>query len=297
VPRVYEPASPNRAPEEVDAARLFNLLTGLDCHQLDGAIEGENLADFMLASASGDLVGTLEVTQHTNPAARSTAGALDKYVRIDGSGLSGYWQVTVEVGVRAKGSLATEVEELLILLEVEGHDRVWSGDELGRSLRLDNNGIISAAKLSGCTRRGASVLCVDPGGTTSRDVLADVVEREVEKNQVKLQPSQGQQRHLLVWLEWACDDGADAMAAAIRRQVPGPAPRRPIPNVNCTVWLAVPGQQWALRWRHQDGWCIVTARGERAVGTERAASVASSTGCDDITVRARTVDAESLAQP
>ena len=88
-------------------------------------------------------------------------------------------------------------------------------------------------------------------------MLAEVAEREALNNQTKLTSSAAREAHLWIWLEFDADDGADAMAHSVAEGLIGGPPRDPDLKLPCTVWLAVPTDNFAVRWREQDGWAVI----------------------------------------
>jgi hypothetical protein len=246
------------AAEEVEASRLFELLTNSRCRELDGMAHGSGLADFTVVDADGTDIGTLEVTRATDQTSLATAGAMRNVKRWDLSGTTDIWHVTVVPGADAK-TLRDKVQTIVDRLVADDIESVQRQQPLGKELGLGSDRIVGV--LRGPAASGgvgiASVMVSGPGGSTGRDILAEVAEAEFSKNANKMVAGGGRTAHLWVWLTWEQPDGADVMAASVRRGDPGPLPRTPHLALNCTIWLAVPGQTWALRWRHSDGWTII----------------------------------------
>jgi hypothetical protein len=252
--------------EEVQAARQFHDLTGLVCEQLDGATGGSGQPDFsVLRTSSGCLgitprrkeVGTLEVTRATHQPSRGLQGAMNKQASLGQHNLahtSRMWHVQVDPDASAK-TVAADIQRIVDDMEQLGADRANRWEAVGKSLNFAASHITSVRRGDVHTPPRASLQVVGLGGSTSRDVLADVAEIEVANNSKKLQPARGLERHLWVWLEFDAPDAPDAMAYSIAKGLPGGMPRDPVLNPDCTVWLAIPEQRWTLRWRGQS-WSV-----------------------------------------
>ena len=250
--------------DEVHAARLFADITGFECDNLDGATGVSGLADFSVWNTrTGCLgrprrrrVGTLEVTRAANQEARHTQGAVRAQFRRNQLGLartSCIWHIQIIPGTQPR-SLGADVQRLVDHFERKRLDGASQWDLEGRALGLAQMGITSIRRGLHDPHPCASVIVVAPGGWTSRDVLADIVESEVSNNLAKVTPQSGLEAHLWIWLEFDTPSGADAMAHSIVDGTPGRLPRRPLLPVLCAVWLAVPHDRWAVRWRLEDGW-------------------------------------------
>lgn len=233
---------------------MFSELTALTCCPLDGRAPGDNLPDFKILD-HGNQIGTLEVTRATDERALEAQGAV-KDNRFELQRTSRTWSVMVEPTTIVKG-LGGVIQQIVDHLERKGLDRVSRWQPLGQKLGLANNGITCVARVPAATEPVASVMVVGLGGPTARDVLAEVAEREVAKNVKKVGPPSPLAGHLWVWLEFEAPDGASAMAYSIQDGLPGRPPRRPRLDAPCTVWLAIHGERWALRWRDTDGWTLV----------------------------------------
>lgn len=239
-------------PEEIEAARLFPLLTGLRCEELDGSSPESGLPDFSLWDGRTE-IGTLEVTQHTNREALATIGAAAKLGR-QLVGTVGTWRIDIEPSTQVRGLLA-RAQPLIESAVTAGETHVSRLGAVGPSLAVA--GILHLTCLAPQGPDEALIIVSEIGGATSRDVLADAVEEAVAANSTKLGAAGGVERHLLVWLDWYAPAGADAMASSFAEGLPGEPPRTPSVALDCCVWLCVTGKPWAVRWQNSSGWDVV----------------------------------------
>ncbi len=241
------------SPDEEEAARRFAQLTGWTCRPLDAVVAVSGAPDFEVSSGASQL-GTLEVTRAIDQATRGTQGVLSSKT-FDLTGTSHMWHVQIEPTTPITGLLPA-IQAIVDHLERAGEHSVNQWNSFGKGLGLAADGIRSVIRgpVDGTPRAG--VIAVGSGGPTSRDVLAEVIEREVANNANKLVTAPPLEGHLWIWLEWDEPRGADAMAFSIRDGLPGALPRAPVVKAPCPVWLAVTGQHWALRSHPGHGWKV-----------------------------------------
>lgn len=186
-----------------------------------------SLPDFELFD-NGSAVGVLEVTRWADPVFRSTVGSLKKKpVHLPGSQHNWHAQLTPGLDLKALRQAlprhASDLENRSVDVVSGLHvDPTWS------HLQALGIQLIRRGAPSPDARLHPTV--VAPGGSTSREILADIVESEVSNNLAKLQYGSGPERHLWVWLEYDGPEGADVMVMSMVDQLPGSTPR-------CRWWL------------------------------------------------------------
>ena len=215
--------------DEVEASRLFPLLTGRQCEELDGTSVASGQPDFKLLDSAGIQVGTLEVTQHTDQKAMATAGAANKVDWSLPAGL-GTWRLDVEIGAQM-GTIMNTVIPIVQQAAAADEDTVTRSG--ANATAMAPNKILRVRCLDPSGPDEVWPMVSPDGGATSRDVLADVAEQEVAANVSKLGPVSGLERHLLVWLRSTLDT-----FASVCREASGllPHPSR----WRCSIGLAPP---------------------------------------------------------
>lgn len=242
-------------PEELHAARMIHHFAGLVPVPNDGTVAGSNLPDFDLLRGE-DVLGVLEVTRYADRTMRATVGALRKRpIELPGARTS--WHVQIERDTNA-ARLAAALPRLVQDAEASGAWRVTRRDPLGRRLPLEDLGIrLMYSGPMEVTPR-AQVVVVAPGGSTHRDLLAEVVEFEATKpdNVRKLSHGGRDERHLWVWLEYDAPGGADVMVMSLAKGLPGREPRLPVGVPPATIWLCVDFRRDVVSWDATRGWQV-----------------------------------------